>query len=158
MSDSESEQENEVFFRTAAYQHSEEPYQEHKTAPISSKSRTPRLNKSVSNIEMSNGNTTDWMKDAVTNMVSMQNQMSNALQNVTTLLANLCDRSNKRIQFSRQEQEANNNHICNDRGQGEQRWDIGYQYSRENRSYDRQTSSVNSHKCSSSMIIPSVTG
>ncbi|KAH3781301.1 hypothetical protein DPMN_159128 [Dreissena polymorpha] len=59
MSDSESEQENEVFFRTAANQHSEEPYQENKTAPISSKSSTPRLNKSVSNIEMSNGNTTN---------------------------------------------------------------------------------------------------
>ena len=62
MSDSESEQENEVFFRTAANQHSEEPYQENKTAPSSSKSSTPRLNKSVSNVEISNANTTDWMK------------------------------------------------------------------------------------------------
>ena len=158
MSDSESEQENEVFFRTAANQHSEEPYQENKTAPSSSKSSTPRLNKSVSNVEMSNGNTTDWMKDAVTNMVSMQNQMSNALQNVTTLLANLCDKNNKQVQISPQEQEANNNHFRNDRGQGEQMWDIGYQHPRENRSYDRQTRSVNPHKCSSSMKIPSFTG
>ncbi|KAH3769510.1 hypothetical protein DPMN_170779 [Dreissena polymorpha] len=158
MSDSESEQECEVFFRTAANQHSEEQYQENKTAPTSSKSSTPRLNKSVSIVEISNGNTTDWMKDAVTNMVSMQNQMSNALQNVTTLLANLCDKNNKQVHIFPQEQLANNNHFRNDRGQGEQIWNIGYQHPRENRSYYRQTSSVNPHKCSSSMNIPSFTG
>ncbi|KAH3859363.1 hypothetical protein DPMN_102082 [Dreissena polymorpha] len=98
------------------------------------------------------------MKDTVTNMVSMQNQMSNALQNVTTLLANLCDKNIKQLQISPQEQEANNNHFHNDRAQGEQRWDIGYQHSRVNRSYDRQTSSVNSHKCNSSIKIPSFPG
>ncbi|KAH3813570.1 hypothetical protein DPMN_142031 [Dreissena polymorpha] len=107
---------------------------------------------------MSNGNTTYWMKDAVINMVSMQNQMSNALQNVATLLANLCDKNNKQVQISPQEQEANNNHFRYDRGKGEQICDFGYQHPRENRTYDRQTSSVNPHKCSSSMTFPSFTG
>ncbi|KAH3893784.1 hypothetical protein DPMN_017935 [Dreissena polymorpha] len=65
---------------------------------------------------------------------------------------------NKQVQISPQEQEANNKHFCNDRGKGEQRWDIGYQHSRENRSYDKQSSSVNSHSCSSSMKMPSFSG
>ncbi|KAH3700886.1 hypothetical protein DPMN_075867 [Dreissena polymorpha] len=72
--------------------------------------------------------------------------------------SNLCDKNNKEVQISPQEQEANNNHFRNDRGQGEQMWDIGYQHPRENRSYGRQTRSVNPHKCSSSMKIPSFTG
>lgn len=181
MSDSESEQENEITFRSSLHHGvglpSSQPEQEGPCLTDGPRKK----NSAMSAIDgqsrddhvysKNQGSSQTWMENAVKDMVSMQSQMSQALQSVTTLLTSICHKDQHPI--SPEEMEMDINHHSNPgRGQGES--DTGYLGSNQGRhsnyaenegeghpTYARsfhRRNNHNSHHCTSNVKIPAFSG
>ncbi len=175
MTDLESDQEREVFFRTTeSTEHQDAVSPQHQIEPqrldnstLARSSRSP-VDERREN-EVNQDSSPIWMRSAVKDMIDMQSQMSQALQGVTSLLTRLCQKD------SNLQQERNNNNFSNtDRGQGEFHsrcrnrsqiddrhsetdYDDRHTYSRSPpRSSERSRSDRRSHQCN--VKLPAFTG